>query len=80
MTINPKGLIALCSEDLRFDEVMGDVSKDNLLSIFHSDSYKKVRQELLNGHRHIKSTCAQCDYTGMTRELITELGHPSFFQ
>lgn len=79
LTINPKGEVALCSEDLYFAEPMGNVNANHLLDIFHSDDYKNVRRELLQGNRGCKSTCQVCDYKGMTDEVIQECGFSDYF-
>lgn len=73
MTIDPKGNVALCSEDLEFAEIMGNVAEKSIFEIWNSEEYLKVRQALLHGDRGIKSTCAKCDYKGFTFEVVEEI-------
>ena len=72
ITINPKGQIALCSEDLLFSEIMGDVNNENIKDIWMSKKYFEVRKNLLSGNRGCKSTCAKCDYRGFTMESFLD--------
>jgi radical SAM protein with 4Fe4S-binding SPASM domain len=72
ITINPNGYVALCSEDLLFKEVIGDVKKDTIKDIWMSDKYFLVRDNLLQGNRDCKSTCSKCDYRGFTMESFLD--------
>lgn len=72
MTIDPRGKVALCSEDIEFKEVMGDVSQKTIKEIWNTKHYNDLRHTLLKGNRQVKSTCAQCDYAGYSRELLKE--------
>ena len=74
ITVNPKGQIALCSEDLLFSEIMGDVNKESIKNIWMSDKYFQTREDLLNGNRDCKSTCKKCDYRGFTMESFLDHG------
>ena len=74
ITINPKGKIALCSEDLLFSEIMGDVNTESIKDIWMSEKYFEVRKKLLNGNRNCKSTCSKCDYRGFTMESFLDHG------
>jgi len=77
LTIDPTGKIGLCSEDLNFSEVMGNLTDSTIWEIWNSPAYNKVRKELLSGNRKIKSTCEKCDYKGFTHEIVSELSHSS---
>ena len=74
MTVNPSGLVALCSEDLFFDQPIGNLRQQGLWEIWTSPEYAIIRRELLKGNRACKPTCAKCDYRGYTMEVIEELG------
>ena len=74
ISINPNGLVALCSNDLNFDAPMGDVNRSKLREIWLSPEYDAVRRRLLAGDRSVKSTCAECDYSGHTDEILEEYG------
>ena len=74
ITINPRGKIALCSEDLLFSELMGDVNNESIKNIWMSKKYFEVRKDLLNGNRDCKSTCKKCDYRGFTMESFLDHG------
>lgn len=74
ITINPKGQIALCSEDLLFSEIMGDLNNKSLRDIWMSEEYFNVREHLLRGNRNCKSTCNKCDYRGFTMESFVDHG------
>lgn len=68
ISISPNGDVALCSEDIKFDAVMGNLNEQGLMEVWNSSEYKKVREELVNGNRAVKSTCAQCDNVGFKQE------------
>jgi len=74
ITINPKGKVALCSEDLLFSEVMGDVNIESIKNIWLSEKYYDVRKKLLSGDRKCKTTCNKCDYRGFTMESFIDYG------
>ena len=72
ITINKDGHVALCSEDLLFQEKMGDINKTKIIDIWLSKKYKKIRYELMKGNRECLSTCSKCDYKGFTNEAFLE--------
>lgn len=69
LTIDPSGKVGICSEDVTFEEIMGDVNKNSIEEIWRSEKYIKLREELHNGNRAYKSTCAACDYSGSSIEF-----------
>ena len=72
ITINREGDFAVCSEDLLYEEKMGNIKKTKIIDIWLSEKYKKIRSELLNGNRKCLSTCSKCDYKGFTLEAFLE--------
>ena len=72
ITINKDGDIGLCSEDLLYQEKMGNVKKTKIIDVWLSKKYKTIRNELLNGKRSCLSTCSKCDYKGFTLEAFLE--------
>ena len=72
ITINKEGDVALCSEDLLYDEKMGNIKNNKIVDIWFSKKYKKVRNELLNGNRKYLTTCSKCDYKGYALEAFLE--------
>lgn len=61
--IGHDGRVSLCCMDIKFEEVMGDVSKDSLQNIWRNRKYGLIRQKLLNYDRK-DIICEKCDYKG----------------
>lgn len=57
------GRVVLCCQDWRLEHVMGDANKDTLTSIWESESYRRVREQLLRHDR--QGLCARCDFPGV---------------
>ena len=72
MTINRNGDVATCSEDLLYEEKMGNILKSNIKDIWCSEKYIEIRKNLLDSNRNILSTCKKCDYSGFTQEAFIE--------
>ena len=66
MTLSPSGNVAMCSDDVYYDEVMGNFKENKLIDIWTSEKYKKNRELLINKKRNLISTCKKCDYVGFT--------------
>ena len=66
MTLSPSGNVAMCSDDVYYDEVMGNFKESKLIDIWTSEKYKKNREILINKNRNLISTCKNCDYIGYT--------------
>jgi radical SAM protein with 4Fe4S-binding SPASM domain len=80
LVINPNGDVALCSEDLRFEEIMGNIRDQGMFALWRSQKYNGIRARLLDGDRPCMSTCAQCDYRGYTLEILREVEEVSAVQ
>nr|CRH08060.1 Protein of unknown function [Candidatus Magnetococcus massalia] len=74
MTINAKGEVGLCSDDVLFSTHMGNVNNNSLMEIWRSAEYNTIRRSLLKGDRSCKSACNACDNKGHTWEIFKELG------
>tara|TARA_B100000795_G_scaffold151823_1_gene113731 strand:- start:708 stop:1637 length:930 start_codon:yes stop_codon:yes gene_type:complete len=66
MTLSPSGDVAMCSDDVYYDEVMGNFKESKLIDIWTSEKYKKNRELLINKKRNLINTCKNCDYVGYT--------------
>ena len=72
MTINRHGDVATCSEDLLYEEKMGNILNSSIKNIWCSEKYTKIRKNLLDSNRNFLSTCKKCDYCGFTQEAFIE--------
>ena len=66
MTLSPSGNVAMCSDDVYYDEVMGNFKESKLIDIWTSEKYRKNREKLINKKRDLINTCKNCDYIGYT--------------
>lgn len=81
MTIAPDGRVALCSDDLLFAKVMGNVAEQSIQEIWNAPAYHDVRLALLDGHRaRYPETCARCDNRGHTWEILQEWRDAALFE
>jgi len=63
MYINFRGEALFCCNDWLFNEIMGDVKKNNLVEIWSNKRYELLRRELIRNSR--KRICRDCDYTSI---------------
>lgn len=74
LTIDPNGMVGICSNDVLMTETMGDLNHQSIREIWTSPQYAALRASLLDGDRSVKSTCRQCDHGGITMEVHAEHG------
>lgn len=76
-TVNPAGLVAVCSDDVYFRTPMGNVNDQSILEIWNSPRWQEMRQRLLRGERaHYPSTCRSCDNVTPKTDLMIKAGVP----
>jgi radical SAM protein with 4Fe4S-binding SPASM domain len=59
--ITVKGEVLPCFEDFFQKHSMGNIFKEDLLSIWHKEEFKKFRGELRHGLRHKHEACKNCN-------------------
>ena len=64
VTINPNGDVSICSDDVFFEQVMGNVSSQRLRDIWYSPAYSDLRRKLLDKDRTASGICSRCDNRG----------------
>lgn len=62
--VRPDGKLSLCCNDACGALTLGDLSKNSLLEIWHSDIYKKIREDLCYNGRSVIDLCKDCDNFG----------------
>jgi radical SAM protein with 4Fe4S-binding SPASM domain len=75
VTINPNGVVSLCSDDMLSASDMGNVGQQSLHDIWTSPAYDKVRRSLLNADRSCKAICNVCNSRGFSWEIFREMGY-----
>ncbi|MBI3324036.1 MAG: SPASM domain-containing protein [Candidatus Omnitrophica bacterium] len=76
-TVNPAGVVAVCSDDVYFRTPMGNVSDQSLLEIWNSPRWQEMRRRLLNGERAAyPATCRSCDNVSPKTDLMERAGVP----
>lgn len=61
LVIRPTGEISLCCQDALGKYTLGDLNHQSIKEIWHSESYKKIRQSIREGRKNI-DLCKYCDY------------------
>lgn len=61
LIIRPDGKISLCCNDALGKYTLGDVNTDKLIDIWYSDTYMKIRTEMMNNGRKNLPLCKDCD-------------------
>lgn len=74
MTVNPLGIVAMCSEDVLFREPMGDLKIQTIKEVWNGIRYREARALLLRGSRKSYQTCTGCDYVGISEDLVQRRG------
>ena len=62
--IDPTGLVSKCCADVRFSDVMGDLTKESVVEIWNGEKLWHVRDCLLQGDRQSLPNCRYCDFSG----------------
>jgi radical SAM protein with 4Fe4S-binding SPASM domain len=77
MTVNPAGVVAVCSDDVYFRGSMGNVNDQTLMEIWHSDRWQEMRARLLRGERAgYGETCRDCDNCNPKTDMMVAVGVP----
>lgn len=70
ITVNPRGDTALCSNDVFFQHVTGNVMKQSLREIWLGEEYRRVRRAMVEKDRTCTSVCRVCDYKGYRKTQV----------
>ena len=82
LIISVEGKAGLCEHDFYFEEVMGNINKENLKDIWYSEKFRRVRKVLVEGNRSIIPLCSKCDFSGFRRisNPFKNYGGPKYSQ
>jgi 8-amino-3,8-dideoxy-alpha-D-manno-octulosonate transaminase len=64
LVINWEGNVLLCCQDFYAENVIGNIMRSTLPSIWNCDTFNTLRQVLLSGQRSQIPLCKNCDYSG----------------
>ena len=64
MVIRPDGIASQCCNDAWGITTMGDVNKNTLVEIWNNDTYRELRESMIQMDRHNIKTCKLCDTFG----------------
>ncbi len=62
--ITTDGRVSICCQDLYFENVMGDLTRQSMEEIWYSRPFVELRKRLLRGDRRAMSLCRVCDFIG----------------
>ncbi|MBI3007947.1 MAG: SPASM domain-containing protein [Candidatus Omnitrophica bacterium] len=80
MVIRPDGKVSLCCADALGKVTLGDVTKDRIIDIWRSDTYKEIRRLILKSRRNM-ALCSGCDYISLlTKDIWYEREYPKVFK
>ncbi|MHC4873563.1 MAG: radical SAM/SPASM domain-containing protein [Planctomycetota bacterium] len=68
LTFTADGRAAACSNDLFFENTMGNVNECTVKEIFNGESFQKLRKDVLEYNRTNWQACSKCDYLGLTNK------------
>ncbi len=71
LVITASGKVAICCQDLNFNEVMGQFPAQSLREIWMGPAFQRHRQALLQSNRKASPLCEGCDYRGFKDESIS---------
>jgi radical SAM protein with 4Fe4S-binding SPASM domain len=76
-TVNPAGVVAVCSDDVYFRTPMGNVNEQSIMEIWNSPRWHQMRLRLLDGDRAAyPDTCRSCDNVSPKTDLMVKAGVP----
>lgn len=61
LVVDSYGRVVLCCNDYHSSVVLGDLNQQNILEIWKSKKFSKIRKELIRGNRDIFEICKKCD-------------------
>jgi radical SAM protein with 4Fe4S-binding SPASM domain len=73
MVIRPSGDVVLCCSDMYGAVVMGKVTEQSLLEIWHCAEFERYREQLKGDRRGLK-LCEGCSHNGATSSVRYPLG------
>jgi radical SAM protein with 4Fe4S-binding SPASM domain len=73
IVVRPTGEISLCCQDAVGQVTLGDVRRQGLKEIWEGPSYKRIREQLINGGRKSVEVCRVCDVAGVYRNDLSTL-------
>jgi radical SAM protein with 4Fe4S-binding SPASM domain len=68
LTFTADGRAAACSNDLFFENIMGNVNENSVKEIFNGENFHKIRKDVLEYNRSSWQACSKCDYLGLTKK------------
>jgi radical SAM protein with 4Fe4S-binding SPASM domain len=69
LTITADGSVSTCSNDVMFNNSIGNVNESSLGELWQCDAINRIRADLLQHRRYVGRTCSKCDYRGL------DIGH-----
>jgi radical SAM protein with 4Fe4S-binding SPASM domain len=61
LVINAFGKVVLCCNDYFGKEIMGDITTDSLLHIWHNEKFRRFRNSLRGRNRNVSTLCKGCN-------------------
>jgi len=61
LNVNPSGLVHVCCNDVYYENIVGDLSKESLLEVWRGERLRRIREELDNNGRRNINPCRNCD-------------------
>jgi radical SAM protein with 4Fe4S-binding SPASM domain len=65
LNITVDGRVGRCCADFYFADVMGNVTRQDLLAIWNGEPFERARRDLLRGDRSGSDLCRRCDFRGV---------------
>lgn len=62
MSIRPDGKVSLCCNDALGENTLGDVSKNTLVEIWRSETFRNLRKAMTKSERYGIETCRYCNH------------------
>lgn len=60
IVVRPDGKVSLCCNDALGEMTLGDLAKDSLLNVWHSEEFTRIRRLIIEGRDKLP-LCRQCD-------------------
>jgi radical SAM protein with 4Fe4S-binding SPASM domain len=77
LTVNPGGLVSVCSDDVYFKAGMGNLNTQSIVEVWTSDKWQEMRRQLVTGNRAAyPETCRDCDSCHAKTEVMIHAGVP----
>jgi len=72
LSVTWDGKVSICQEDWARKLIVGDLTKQSMMEIWHGDALYQIRKMHLEGRRHENDACRECYYIQVVPDVVDD--------